>query len=104
MPGPNIPGSRATEYDVERFERCEKCSQSVSTFVRVFDQGEPYYWCLACFGAQTQKGKGQQAQITRLRQIREEIRIADGEPDLGSKVRSINAALDVISDILQDLI
>jgi hypothetical protein len=48
MPGPNIPGSRATEYDVERFEQCEACKKPVDVFVRVFKEGEPWYWCLPC--------------------------------------------------------
>jgi hypothetical protein len=48
MPGPNIQSARAAEHDVERFEVCALCDKPSVVYMRVFDQGEPYWWCLKC--------------------------------------------------------
>lgn len=55
MAGSNLQGQRASAQDVERFEACENCKESVDTFLRVFIIGEPYYLCLKCAGEQIQK-------------------------------------------------
>lgn len=48
MPGPQIEGSRVSPADVDRFERCNVCDESVDYFLRIFERGEPYYWCIGC--------------------------------------------------------